>query len=150
MGIDFDNRYHQIATYHEYSKQREKNLRKMGFAIDDTRVTRRPTYERPYLFDDKIPPRDYYRGYEESTVWHLKADDQLVDKIVNLVDQTESLQRNLQYTSHEAANTQRELMAYQKKLANLRKTLRENPGLQEQWDELMVMMKLAGFDENLA
>jgi hypothetical protein len=154
MGIDFDNRHHRMATYHEYTTKRLKNLHRLGFEVVNKKSHKRPKYELPYFFNEKSSSEtsyDYYHyDYEETTIWELRADDQVVDELINLADRIESHEHHIQSISYEASATQRELDVHQKKIANLKKTLRENPGLQEQWDELMVMMKLAGFDETLA
>ena len=132
-------------------KQIDK-LRNAGVRVIDTRIMRKPRTE---YIDYKILsksgnqkiPTETISSYDYDIRYDLEVDDNFVSHFLDMsekykyfMNRTEEEYRKRQTAEHNAQQLE-------KRSERLNSTLAANPGIREQWEEMMVMLKMAGFDE---
>jgi hypothetical protein len=89
------------------------------------------------------------RRVEIDTTWDLEIDHDQVVHILEVDAQLGDLHRDHQELSQRHLNVNTAYSTATYKTDRLRKTLADNPGIRDQWEEMMVMLKIAGFDQDL-
>lgn len=94
-------------------------------------------------------PRHNTRRVEIDTTWDLEIDHDQVVHILEVDAKLGDLHSDHQelFQRHRTAEIAGRNATY--KRDRLRKTLADNPGIRDQWEEMMVMLKIAGFDQDL-
>jgi hypothetical protein len=125
-------------------------LRDAGIIVLDARHTERRT-EYTYhgsLSSDRIP---YYRTEQsaEDVVWDLRMNSKKVLDMVNLQNEHDHYKRQSNKVALDLLQTQQIVTRYQSQTGQLRMVLDEHPEIKEQWDEIMILLKMAGLDADV-
>lgn len=81
--------------------------------------------------------------------WTLEMSDRMVCELLEMSKTVDEFHRRMCHYESESNTANREVHSMRLKNNKLKNVLQENPGLKDQWDELMVMCKIAGLDENI-
>lgn len=134
------------------TRKTEAYLENLGMKVVDVNIfqKRHPEYIDYSIIGDnsihRIPSR--YK-VELDAVYQVEFPQDLAENIVDIVNRATLLERDL-YESRNAYNiSQSNLASIESKLSKLRRVLNDNPGVAEQFEEIMVMAKMAGFDDKL-
>jgi len=122
-------------------------LHKDGFTIHDVRVSRK---EEPY-FMHKGYRSHSYDAYISNTIRYTAEFDMAVS--LGQAEDFLSIAKKYEYLSDRVQQVERNNDILSKEVAvnrttrhDLKKVLTENPGIADQWDEMLTLLKLAGFD----
>jgi hypothetical protein len=125
-----------------------RSLHDMGVRVHDVNIRHgRSEYAQEYIGHSPIPPHMNYTPND--AIWQLEVQNETVLNMVladKRYNECEAERLRVMREREELVNTVR---CAQEKTMRLARTLNDNPGIKEQWTEMMVMLKLAGFDENL-
>lgn len=131
-------------------KTREK-LEKDGIIVRDARIRARPMMENSmhfYADSDMALESRSVTGYDVS--WTLELNQHTVEALVHSGERLYDACKRYDILQSEFTSVNEELRGHLRDKCRLRETLRTNPGIAEQWDEFMVMLKMAGFDGDIA
>lgn len=125
----------------------------LGIKVRDVRYTR---YAQPRYMDVSYSNKAWYdRAITDEDIrydahWELSVDQRQAEELCQLTSFVNSLQHDVHRLRDELSSTMLQLAGHNAKITELKQVLHENPGIRDQWNELMVLMKMAGFDANLA
>lgn len=131
-----------------------EDLIRYGIKVHDVSLTTRPepryidvtTIGNPY--SERVMA-DYEYGVEYNAVWQVELAQSQVDDFLRIGSHVSHLEAQNASLSRELSDKELALADKHAREIKLRNILKNNPGIKDQWDELMVMMKLAGLDTNL-
>jgi len=143
-----------LSTVRAIEDKHRNTLRGMGIGVEKCRLSRHMS--EPF-YPTKFNSTPYDTNYDENgdlqesytLEWTIKLDGQKLGNILSLVEDAEWARNKIRKTEEESMRAMNQLNAHQSKLGKLRKTLDENPGMDDQWKEFMVLLKMAGFDEDI-
>ena len=154
MAIDdtgsFMSNHDKIQSEVHRNRQR---LEEAGVAVIDAKIVEYPRYDTMDVttmgnwMTQRIQSQVHDSNY--GITWQLEMKDRHVSDLLELSDKCRFFQERLSASEHETVETKSELTKLRNKVAKLRKVLEDNPGVRDQWEEVMVLVKLAGFDESL-
>jgi hypothetical protein len=75
--------------------------------------------------------------------------EQAAHYVINLKDDAEVLDKQLGQTQIMYEIQRDKYSELTTKINNLNKVLKNNPAINDQWDEMMTMLKMAGFDDTI-
>lgn len=133
-----------------YRRCREtaRQLEKMGFKILDQRVVHET---HPLEFHDMYAYQYKEENYRRNFSYQIEVNmsERTAEDLIRLVEHSEYLEKRSREYEQRFQLSQTDLIALRKRLDNLEQVLDENPGIRDQWDEIMTMLKLAGYHDDL-
>lgn len=122
-------------------------LNQMGVKVRDVKTHYK---EEPFRYTD-------IRGYspQESsarrpvTHWELEMSEHTVVDFIEMVEKCEYFHRESQENKLIADKANNKHRAIEEKISRLRTVLNDNPGIKDQWEEIMVLLRMAGFEDKL-
>ena len=126
-----------------------RNLERAGVKVNDVRH-RYDRQDRATRYPINGPdPCHNTRQVAIDAKWDLEIDHDQVVHILEVDAKLSDLHSDHQelFQRHRDVSTAYNTATY--KTDRLRKTLADNPGIHDQWEEIMVMLKIAGFDHDL-
>jgi hypothetical protein len=125
-------------------------LRDAGIIVLDARHTERRTEYTAHgsFASDRIA---HYRTEQsaEDVVWDLRMNFEKVLDMVNLQNAHDHYKRQSNKAAMDLLQTQQIVTRYQSQTGQLRMVLDEHPEIKEQWDEIMILLKMAGLDADV-
>tara|TARA_B110000238_G_C16020701_1_gene393095 strand:+ start:568 stop:1002 length:435 start_codon:yes stop_codon:yes gene_type:complete len=139
-----------MTHYSDKIDHMKRLLRDAGIDVLDARHTERRTeyISHGSLSSDRIP---YYRTEKsaEDVVWDLRMNSEKVHDMINLQNEHDHYKRQSNKAALDLLQTQRIVGRYQSQTGQLRMVLDEHPEIKEQWDEFMILLKMAGLDADV-
>jgi hypothetical protein len=141
------------VAYHDRQGRRDhqhEQLRRAGVGVIECNIVHGSrSYHEDYYTNDPASMRYTTHHPEFDVRWVLEMTgsqvDDLLDKDANIKYWRERSQSSeSQLITASTSNNRHLNTAYR-----LKKTLTENPGIKDQWDEMMVLLKMAGFSDKL-
>ena len=141
---DIENRVRQV----------ESELKDMGIRVNNINYTTKAipdymqydTISSPYSrkimteFNDTI-------SYEAR--YNIEISQGIAEDFINMTEKVEFFQKQSKQDALQADQLRHQVKKFEELKRNLHQTLNDNPGVKDQWDEIMVLMKLAGFDTKI-
>jgi len=153
-GIFSSSSYDLQREIENRTQKQIDKLRNAGVRVIDTRIMRKPRteyidYQILSKSGNQKIPTETISSYDYDIRYDLEVDDNFVSHFLDMsekykyfMNRTEEEYRKRQTAEHNAQQLE-------KRSERLNSTLAANPGIREQWEEMMVMLKMAGFDERL-
>jgi len=123
------------------SKQRTE-LERMGFTIIDADICKSED-GHDFTVHHAI---DYSRSIKYNISWSLQADTDTVTRITDLRHELTDLRQQFSSLNRKMLELDDRDRATTKSITELKCILRDNPGVAEQFQEIITMLKLAGWD----
>ena len=142
MAIDSQPSMGQLE---EQASHHKEQLEKMGFEVVGVDI-RKNADGHSYILHHNI---DYERSIRYNLSWNLRADQNLATRLIGLLSDLESTQINYTKLTKAYKVKADKVSAVDKSVTELKCVLRDNPGVAEQLDETLTMLKLAGWDNRL-
>lgn len=127
-----------------------------GFKIHDVRVTRRvePPYRdfnlnRDYDLGNAAYKRNFADPIQYGAEFTMSVTLGQAEDFMNLADRYDSVHRECTEIKERLNLAFQQIGDLEGRRDRLRRTLDENPGIKDQWEEMLTMLKLAGFDDDL-
>jgi hypothetical protein len=137
-----------MKQYDRYRTDIENNLKieleNVGITVIESIRKRSEQYEQ-YEQYDSIPGSEKYTPSRQltDTEFVCSIDENMAIHITTLDERL----RNAMSENRDLYASQRVLTAQVKKIDELKDVLKNNPAINDQWDEMMIMLKIAGFDK---
>src|SRR6056297_42687 len=149
MKAESQQHYHDIVQ-REIANTRQV-LNDYGFKVNDVHIRREPLENSWSVMyeSDLIPEPEYNERIRYSVTYDVTMSQRLASDTLTMSEYTNTLEDRLKELEKMAAYFKEEFLTYNMKRTALKSVFAQNPQLQEQWDELMTMLKMAGFDDNL-
>jgi hypothetical protein len=149
MKAESQQRYHDIVQ-REIANTRQV-LSDYGFKVNDVHIRREPIENSWSVFHepDLKPESDFDARVRYYVTYDVTMSQRLASDTLTMSDYINTLEDRLQESEKIAAYFKEEFLTYNMKRTALKSVFAQNPQLQEQWDELMTMLKMAGFDDDL-
>jgi hypothetical protein len=139
-----------MTNYADEIDHMTRLLRDAGIIVLDAHHTERRIEHTSYesLASDRTA---HYRTEQstEDVVWDLRMNYEKVLFMLDLSDQRDYYQDQAKKVGLEQVQTQRIVSRYQSQTGQLRRVLDEHPEIKEQWDEFMILLKMAGLDADV-
>ena len=146
---------HEIM-HEEYNQIHKigRELEKLGLNVVDTNVYREDIIDEYIDYGVMGDPTRYKiptRARDSlGCKWTVEMDKNQAVKLVQLDGNMTYLQKEIRYTSQQYEACAKNLANLESKVTDLKVVLHSNPEIREQWDQLMVLMKMAGLKEPIA
>ena len=141
MFTDSEHEYNW-DLYNEKVQTYTRELEKIGIQVEDVRAHRRRLTEREMMISPK-EYCDYQVNCNQSPVFRCSIDEESAEQIIFMRDRLRHYENEVSALMLKATSQELQL----KKIEKLKTILHSHPGIKDQWDEMMVMLKLVGFDE---
>ena len=126
------------------SEQLRHLLENFGFRVESAKIHCEPIRMYEMMRNDPMHTEERY--YNE---WTLRATDDLMQKVVGAEERIDSIEKFAQDQADRAKSAEDKLRKIDKKKEKLKMIFKNNPGLEDQWNEMQVMFKLAGMDDTI-
>jgi hypothetical protein len=149
MKAESQQRHHDIVQ-REIENTRQV-LNEYGFKVNDVHIRREPldTSWSVLYQPDAIPEPDFDERIRHSVTYDVTMSQRLASDTISMADHIDMMEKRLEEAEKAAAYFKEQFLTYNMKRTALKSVFAEKPQLQEQWDELMTMLKMAGFDDDL-
>lgn len=146
LGLNWETGRSRLDNVHYMIAKTKESLASNGFRVDDTKIIKR------------IPEREYYGplidDYEYADIdydveYTVRMYQSMAEDVLDLATHLERSERERNEIKRQLANLKEQHLEMKMKTTSLRTVLEKNPAIKEQWDEIMTMLKLAGFDDDL-
>jgi hypothetical protein len=143
--------YDNSPQYNTSTDSLRKALRNIDIEVLDIhKVDNRMNYHTDYFIGDSQPMQTQIAPEQTQVEWDVRMDN---DKIIAFVEADEALRYykdmtvilDLKYKKA-ASNVQ----SYEHKFGEMRQVLNDNPQIKQQMKEIMVLLKMAGLDSDVA
>jgi hypothetical protein len=139
-----------MAYYNDKVHRMREILQEEGITVLDARITdRRKEYT---AYGTSGSERITYHRTEQSVedvVWDLRMNFEKVQEMLDLQRQVDYYCRNSKKSEMDLHQTEQIVSRYQSQTGQLRMVLNEHPEIKEQWDEFMILLKMAGLDADV-
>jgi hypothetical protein len=125
-------------------------LQEEGITVLDARITERRIDHMSYEIasSDRISHCRTEQSAED-VVWDLRMNFEKVQHMLDLHQQCNYYRRSADKSEMDFHQTQQIVSRYQSQTGRLRMVLNEHPEIKEQWDEIMILLKMAGLDADV-
>lgn len=149
MKAESQQHYHDIVQ-REIENTRQV-LNEYGFKVNDVHIQREPldTSWSVLYQPDAIPEPDFDERIRYSVTYDVTMSQRLASDTISMADHIGVVENEIEEAKKVSAYFKEQFLTYNMKRTALKSVFAENPQLQEQWDELMTMLKMAGFDDDL-
>lgn len=141
---------HNLDDMHYTINKTKDLLRDNGIQIIDAEIIKNQQYHdssRVYLRDFR--PIDTYSNNTYSAEYTVKLSQEMADNVLDLATNLDRSERERVEIKKQLSNLKEKYLAMKFKTTSLKTVLEQNPAIKEQWDEMMTMLKMAGFNDDL-
>jgi hypothetical protein len=146
------NRMDEVA-YQERQGRRDHQhdqLKRAGVGVIECNIVHGSrSYHEDYYSNDPASLRYTTHHPEFDVRWVLEMTGSQVDDLIDKDANIKYWRKNAQASESQLITAQAFRDRQLDTAYRLKKTLTENPGIKDQWDEMMVLLKMAGFSDKL-
>jgi hypothetical protein len=153
MSYDIQTNYYNIGDLRGVQSQQRRRLEHGGIEVLDSELIRAPSATDHSYYVDRIPytPTDHTVRHTEAfdISWTLRMNLEQVDHLLRQDQELKGYAEELKLKNLEIHFLDSKVRKYEKAQKNLNNVLSEYPWAKEQWEEMLTMLKLAGFWDKL-
>lgn len=154
MAIDHPHSGSRYGREHDVREQAHRlryKLEDAGVKVVDMRVRVNPrrNYMDYYTIGGDLNKVNLIDDVEYDVEWTLEMSNGQVRDVIELADKCRYFEEKLHEIDKQRMLANTDLRSLRERIRKLERTLDDNPGIREQWDEMMTMLKLAGYTDKL-
>lgn len=134
---------------HREIKNTRQILEDMGVKVEDVLIKRQHDRYEMDLFEEDPFLHERTPGIRYDVRYNVTMSQRWATDMITIVEDKDRLESELSDIKKTLEYFQKEHLKFNMKRTDLARVLDGNPGIKDQWDEIMTMLKMAGFDEDI-